>query len=423
MSDQEHVLVVGGGMEIPGLLRAHRPGVRTSVLCQLALVPRLWEPTAHERVVALGPHSTDQDWIDAAALIHASDPITRLATLGERDQDRTAAVGLALGLPTHSPDTVAAVHDKARMRRVLAEAGVEQVRSHTVDSPAELARWIAENPGTWVVKPLDGSGSAGVGVVADPEQAAAFYARCVASTHTGRFGAPRVLVEEFLHGRQISVESFSEQGEHCVVAVTQKFSDPETFVELGHVIPANLDPDTTEAVRRHTGRVLSALGVRDGPCHTELVLTERGPRTIETHLRLAGDEIPYLAKDATGVDLVGLVVAQTLGESVLPELRRRLAEPGGPAQAIWFGSAPCAGTLVAVEGVEQARAGGARVELAVNPGDPVRELHDSGSRPLWARAEGPDPDTAVRRAHEAVAQCRLIVSVPSVRAGGIGATA
>lgn len=417
MSDQEHVLVVGGGMEIPGLLRAHRPGVRTSVLCQLALLPRLWESAGHHRVVALGPDCADQEWIDAAALIHAADPVTRIATLGERDQDRAAAVGVALGLPTHAPDTVAAVHDKATMRRVLAAAGVERVRSHTVDNAEELARWVAENPGTWIVKPLDGSGSAGVGVLSDPQDAVERYERCVGSTHTGRVGAARVLVEEFLTGREISVESFSEQGEHVVVAVTRKFIDPAAFVELGHVIPAELDADTTEAVRRHTARVLSALGVRDGPCHTELVLTSDGPRTIETHLRLAGDEIPYLAKDATGVDLVGLVVAQTLGETVLPRLRQRLAEPGGPAQAIWFGVSPCAGTLVSVEGADD------RVVVAVKPGDEVGELSDSGSRPLWARAAGPDPATAVRLAREAVAKCRLIVSVPSAQAGGMGATA
>ncbi|MFI9381709.1 ATP-grasp domain-containing protein [Kutzneria sp. NPDC052558] len=417
MSDEEHVLVVGGGMEIPGLLRAHRPGVRTSVLCQLALLPRLWEPAGHQRVVALGPDCPDQEWIDAAALIHAADPVTRIATLGERDQDRAAAVGVALGLPMHAPDTVAAVHDKATMRRVLAASGVERVRSHTVDNAEDLARWVADNPGTWVVKPLDGSGSAGVGVICDPQDASARYERCVGSSHTGRAGAARVLVEEFLTGREISVESFSEQGEHVVVAVTQKFTDPATLVELGHVIPAELDADTAEAVRRHTARVLSALGVRDGPCHTELVLTDDGPRTIETHLRLAGDEIPYLAKDATGVDLVGLVVAQTLGETVLPGLRQRLAEPGGPAQAIWFGASPCAGTLVSVEGADD------RVVVAVKPGDQLGELSDSGSRPLWARADGPDPATAVRLAREAVARCRLIVSVPSAQADGMGATA
>jgi biotin carboxylase len=417
VSDQEHVLVVGGGMEIPGLLRAHLPGVRTSVLCQLALVQRLWEPTGHQRVVALGPDCGDQEWIDAAALIHAADPITRIATLGERDQDRAAAIGVALGLPMHAPDTVAAVHDKATMRRVLAAAGVERVRSHTVDNASDLVQWVVANPGTWIVKPLDGSGSAGVGVLSDSQDARHVYERCVGSTHTGRSGAARVLVEEFLTGRQISVESFSEQGEHVVVAVTQKFSDPATFVELGHVIPAELDANTVDAVHRHTARVLSALGVRDGPCHTEFVLTEHGPRTIETHLRLAGDEIPYLAKDATGVDLVQLVVAQTLGETVLPGLRQRLAEPGGLAQAIWFGIAPCEGTLVSVEGA------GERVVVTAKPGDHVGALSDSGSRPLWARADGPDAATAVARAHEAVAQCRLLVSVPSAQAGGMGATA
>jgi hypothetical protein len=42
-----------------------------------------------------------------------------------------------------------------------------------------------------------------------------------------------VLVEQFHEGPQFSVEAFSECGEHQVVAITRKFSDPVTFVELG----------------------------------------------------------------------------------------------------------------------------------------------------------------------------------------------
>ncbi|WP_326950809.1 ATP-grasp domain-containing protein [Amycolatopsis sp. NBC_01307] len=421
VADSEHVLVVGGGLEIPRLLREHRPGTRTSVLCQLPLLPKLQQPGAHERVLALGARCSAREWVEAAQLVDKADPITRVVTFGERDQDMAAAVGVALGLPGHDPATVAAVHNKDRMRRTLRSAGVEYVLARVVNSSEELRGWLVDHPGSWVVKPLDGSGSAGVGVITDPDRSAAAYRRCVGSTHTGRSGSASVLVEEFLHGVQISVESFSEHGEHLVVAVTRKFSDPATLVELGHVLPADLPEAVLAAAADHTRRVLTALGVRDGPCHTELVLTEVGPRTIETHLRLAGDEIPYLVRDATGVDLVDLAVRHTFGEPVLPDARRRLSEPHGPVQAIWFGTAPCTGTLTRVDGLDEARANGSHVQLAVAVGDEVRRLSDSASRPLWARADGPDAEAAVRRAREAVARCALVVSVSAGLADDVGA--
>jgi biotin carboxylase len=411
----EHVLVIGGGREIPSLLRRHQPGSRTSVLCQLSLVPKLREVTAHERVVAFRPDSEDGEWIEAARRIHAEDPVTAVATFGERDQSRAAVVAAALGLTGHAPQTVAAVHDKALMRRVLAEAGIEEVRSSIVDSAAPLAGWLKENPGRWVVKPLDGSGSAGVSIVSDPEEAPAAYARCTGSSHTGRSGSAGVLVEEYLDGVQVSVESLSEGGEHCVVAVTRKYSDPRTLVELGHVVPSGLP---REPVVEYTGRLLTTLGVRNGVCHTELVLTPRGPRTIETHLRLAGDEIPYLVRDAVGVDLVDCVVRQTFGEPVLASVRERLAFREVTPQAIWFGAAPCAGTLVRIDFPDLPDV---HFEQKIPDGDEVTELRDSDSRPLWARASGPDPQTAVRRAFEAVDACTMIVSVPLIGPGGFDA--
>lgn len=402
----EHVLVVGGGRELPGLLRARREGVRTSVVCQLSLLPRLACAAEHERVLALRSDAADDVWIDTAATVHRADPVTRIATFGERDQMRAAVIGAALGVATHDPATVMAVHDKRVMRRVLAAAGVEEVRSAVVTRPEELARWLREHGGTWVVKPLDGSGSAGVSVVDDPAGARAAYERSVGAAHTGRAGAQEILVEEYLRGPQVSVEAVSEDGEHVAVAVTRKHSDAATLVELGHVVPAGPVAGSDIVAAAHVVRVLEAIGVGSGVTHTELVLTDDGPRVIETHLRLAGDEIPYLVRDATGVDMVDVLVRQTLGERVLPGVRATLAATSDrSAQAIWYGVAPCAGTLLRVEGAEGS------VVREIADGATVTELRDSGSRPLFARAEGPDPDTALARARAAVARCTLVVGV------------
>lgn len=80
MQAREHVLVVGGGRELPALLRGARPGCRTSVLCQLSLLPRLRDVEGHQRVIALRPDSGDREWIAAARSVHATDPVTRIAT-------------------------------------------------------------------------------------------------------------------------------------------------------------------------------------------------------------------------------------------------------------------------------------------------------------------------------------------------------
>jgi hypothetical protein len=119
-----------------------------------------------------------------------------------------------------------------------------------------------------------------------------------------------VLAERFHEGPQYSVEAFSQAAEHAVVAITRKYSDRESMVELGHVLPAPLNDDTQATIRDYVVRMLDALGVEFGPTNTEIVLAADGPRIIETHLRVGGDDIFDLVKDATGVDLVDLQVRQ-----------------------------------------------------------------------------------------------------------------
>jgi len=408
----EHILVVGSGRELPGLLRQTGAGVATSVICRLEFLAKLRDVTGHHRVVAVRQDAPDAEWIALAAAVHALHPITRIATFGERDQDRAAAIGAALRVPTHDPSTVRWVHDKAAMRARLAEVGVDDTPAARVAGPAELAAFVAAHGTPCVVKPVRGAGSAGVAVVRHPTEVPAAFARAAGSFD----GIPDagVLVERFHEGPQYSVEAFSEGGEHVIVAVTRKFSDAVSLVELGHVVPADLAPDQYKAVSELVGQVLDGLGIRFGPTHTELVLTGPGPRLIETHVRMGGDEIPALVHDATGVDLTDHVVRQSAGQSVLTELRRQVADGWtGRYEAIWYASAPAHGTLVEIHGTEQAAlADGVRaVRPLVAPGAALGELGSSDHRVAFARAGGDSADAAVDAARTAVGRLGYLISV------------
>jgi biotin carboxylase len=407
----EHVLVVGSGRELPGLVRRAKPAVSTSVICRLEFLAKLRDVTEHARVVAVRHDAPDEEWVRLAAEIHAQQPITRLATFGERDQDRAAAIGAALGVPTHHPRTIRYVHDKEAMRARLREAGVDDTASARVRDAAELRDFVAAY-GQSIVKPVRGAGSAGVALLRHEHEAEAAFARAA-----GRFdGLPDagVLVEQFHAGVQYSVEAFSEDGCHEVVAVTRKFSDPVTFVELGHVVPADLDAAPEAAIHALVRGVLDALGVGFGATHTEIVLTAAGPRVIETHVRMGGDEIPALVYGASGVDLTDFVVRQTVGERVLPDIRAALAAaPGDRYEAIWYAAAPATGRLEAIHGLDAARAttGVRSVEALVAPGAELRELASSDDRTACARAYGDSAETAVAAARLALGQLEYVVAV------------
>ena len=407
--NRSHVLVVGGGAEIPGIIRRiGGEGTRTSVICRTRVVGSLRETQAHTRIVALPADADPQEWIDLARTLHDAAPFTAVGSYGEVEQDHAARIAAALGLPMHTPETVAAVHDKALMRERLKAAGIDDTPARNVTSLAE-ARAFADRYGyPLIAKPVQGAGSAYVARIDGPDELEGGFER--AGT-VSDFSSGTVLLERFLHGPQVSVEGLSENGEHLVVGVTAKFSEPEHLVEVGHVCPADLDDTTRKSITLYVSSVLDALGVRDGATHTELVLTPEGPRIIETHVRLAGDEIPDLVREAYGVDLVECVARQALGMPALDDAARTLAERTPQASAIWYAVPGAPGTLRAVEGIGDAEGmpGVTSVRAMLSPGDrtgPLRSSYDRGAR---VRARAATPAEAVRCAREAAGRIRFLI--------------
>ncbi len=400
----EHVLVVGPGRDFPSRLRAAQPGTRTTVICQVDYLHKIREPAECVRVIGVAPDAPDEEWVELAAAAHKRDPFTRIGSFGERNQDRYAAIGAGLGLFAHSPDTVRLVHDKAAMRERLRAAGLDTTACGRVSSAVDLRTFVEQLDRRCVVKPISSSGSAGVTQVGPESDLDHAFVR--ASGGYLGLGSTGVLVEEFIPGAQFSVEAFSEAGEHEIVTVTRKYSDPSSFVELGHVAPAGLAPQERATVVQFVGHVLAALGIEFGPTHTEVILGPAGPRLIETHVRMGGDQIPQLALDATGVDIDDCTARQTLGDTVLPGIRTTLTgQREARSAAIWFASLSGTGLLQDVAGVESANAipGVTEVGVLARIGAEVGGLETSESRVAFARATAETADAAVATAQEAVA--------------------
>ncbi|MEV7035059.1 ATP-grasp domain-containing protein [Streptomyces sp. NPDC093272] len=413
----EHILIFGNGYDIPGRIRARGKRLgrtySTSVLCRIDHLAKVEEAGEHARIVAVGADAPAAEWTELARAVHAVQPVTRIATFGDQCQEAAVEAGRALGVATHTPETVRLVFDKFAMRRRLAEAGVESIPAAEVPDADALVAFAAEHGYPCVVKPRRGTASTGVSVIRSAEEAPAAFAR--ARGLDGADGAgpeAQVVVEAFLPGAQYSVEAFSEGGEHVPVAFTRKYSDPASLVELGHVMPAPLDTGQEEEIRTHLVRALDALGVEFGPTHTEVVLTEHGPRVIETHLRVGGDEIWNMVTDATGVDLVEYQLRQCTGERVLPDLRAALAgSRHRRGEAIWFAGAPAAGVLVEVVGADGPHPDGVRVEVLGRAGDRLRGLRSSDSRLAQARAGAATADKALALAQEAIGRLEFVTRV------------
>src|SRR5205807_10521521 len=82
--------------------------------------------------------------------------------------------------------------------------------------------------------------------------------------------------------------------------------------ETGCLGPSTLRPDRLASVHRMTEAALTAIGVTQGMCHTELKLTAEGPRIIEVNGRPGGITVGML-DIMSGYDLVWQLTRQALG--------------------------------------------------------------------------------------------------------------
>lgn len=334
-------------------------------------------------------------------LRHAHERLTlrRVVALTEAGLMPAAHAVTDLGLEGNGLPVVRLLSDKLAMREHLARAGVSPVRARLGRCEADLREFVRE-AGPTVVKPRAACGSLGVRSVAALREVPATWA------WLAEFGIVPFLMEEYLAGPEVSVETLSFDGRHVVVAVTAKQTGPG-FVETGHVVPACLTAGQDEQVRRLACQLLEAVGLREGPAHTEIVLTSQGPRVVESHNRRGGGRILDLVAAVYGVDIDAAAFGWYAG-------RPMVTTPGPPAgaAAVRFLSAP-PGVVREVRGLEQARTHPATlaVEIEVGPGDIVRQLMWSFDRPGLVIARGENAAEAAANA-ASIASAITIVTRP-----------
>ena len=252
------------------------------------------------------------DTLDANAMTEAARAVAdgaEVAGILTYDEARIAATAVVadrLGLPTSPPRAVLTCRDKWSTRQALAAAGVPQAASVAVGSPAE-ALAAADRIGYPVVlKPRNLAASFGVSRADYADELAAAYLRARSATLPE---APEryeqdVLVEEYLDGPEISIDSVVVDGWVEPVVLARKDTGfAPAFEEVGHLVdaadPLYRDPE----LRSVLSATHAAVGYTTGVTHTELRATATGLKVVEINGRLGGDMIPLLGQLATGVDL------------------------------------------------------------------------------------------------------------------------
>ena len=371
------------------------------------------------RLVSIGDTQLTLDLrrpeVAAEAIAAAAErPLDAVVAVDDQGVRVAALAAERLGLSGNPLEAAAATRDKAAMRRALAAAGVPQPEHRTIGPSDDPAAVAAEVGLPCVVKPVSLSASRGVIRADDPQAAAAAAMRVRAIlAEAGEDPEGPLLIERYVPGAEVAVEGLLRAGALEPLAVFDKPDALEGpyFEETIFTTPSRLPGEIVEAMTRTTADACAALGLREGPVHAELRVSEGRVWMLELAARSIGGLCSRSLRFGVGVSLEEVILRHALGLP-LGDLRREAAASGVMMLPI-----PRAGVLREVRGQDDARAvpGIAGLEISIGRDRPVRPLPE-GDRYLgflFARGETPaQVEHALRAAHE-----RLEIDIVEPAAG------
>lgn len=234
-----------------------------------------------------------------------------------------AYVAENMNLNANSYESACKANNKFQMRKALQDAGVPCPKYKCITSTSTI------NVNDWdfplIVKPSDRSGSLGVTKAENLNQLKAAIGKAIDLSFKGE-----AMVEEFINGREISVEFISYHGKHYPLQITDKVTtEAPHFVELEHHQPAKLNEESFQEIYQITGKALDALGLTEGASHSEYRIMPDGRIVVmEIGGRMGGDFIGSdLVKLSTGYDFVKGVIEVAL-DSFNPPIKKQQKHSG-----------------------------------------------------------------------------------------------
>lgn len=215
----------------------------------------------------------------------------------ERGLALAGTISDELSLATTSYAVAERALDKSSMRQILPSS--LSPRWSLIGSRKELKQFKRECQADVILKPRNGVGSSEVVLLRGNDDIDQLLDDTLPA-----------LAEEQVLGQLYSVEALSFAGTHRIIAITKK-RDMGHLAANGFVAAQQtlqsasvLETPDYKAIEPIVHECLNRIGLKDGPSHTELILSKDGPKIVETHNRTGGDKIHEMTILVTGIDMV-----------------------------------------------------------------------------------------------------------------------
>lgn len=367
-------------------------------------------------------HQLEDPWGDSALPLHfesprqAAEEIVRalrgnppqaILALGDRPTPAAAYAAQALGLAGNPPEAVENCRNKLRQREILRAVGVRVPDFFSFSLADEFSRVLARVKFPCVVKPLSLAASQGVIRANDAgefERAVERIRMLLTSPEIlvlREQALDRLLVEEYIPGREVAIEGFIDEKRLRILAIFDKPDSLEGpyFEESIYVTPSRLSEETQAALEDCAAKTVHALGLTTGPLHAEFRVNERGLWVLEAAPRPIGGLCSRALRFGPArISLEELLLRHALGLGG-HELPREEAASG-----VMMIPVPRSGIFEGVDGLEEAEkvAGIDEIRITARLRDYVAAWPEGASYLGFIFARGKlakDAENALRAAH------------------------
>ncbi len=245
----------------------------------------------------------DNDLVEKrAADLHAVHPFQNVVPLAEIDVLRAARLRERFGIAGLSAHDANFFRDKYEMKKLARSKGVAVPDFRLTRNALEVLDFVDTVGYPFVVKPLDGRGSAGVQILHDESELETY----LASGAVGRGDSP--LSEACIPGRMLTANGLYLDGKCVVISIVENVTTCFEFLHgnfLGLKMLGDSDPWRLRMVDFTCSILENALPMpRNGLFHVEVFRTEAGQLLLcEAACRLGGGIANEEVRAGYGVDI------------------------------------------------------------------------------------------------------------------------
>ncbi len=229
--------------------------------------------------------------------------------------DVIAEVALRLGLPGIPPQVARRATNKIERIIHLSNNGIPCAAFEIVKNKSELEKKAAKINFPFVLKPIDSAGARGVQLVDCIDNLQKAYEEAIKYSKE-----EQVLLEEVLHGPEVSTESVVYKGKiHTFALADRNYTNAEKFkpffVEDGINYPTELSSELQQDIYSLVEETIKVLGIEFGAAKGDIIIDKGIPKIIEMAARTSGGwfgagSIPA----ATGCNMLKPLLQMSVGD-------------------------------------------------------------------------------------------------------------